>query len=48
VVTHDVGRPATAAVADLVAIVERAAMDLALGEEPSGFACALEDGAADE
>lgn len=30
-------------VADLAAIIERAAADLALAEEPSGFAVALDD-----
>jgi hypothetical protein len=33
------------AVADLAAAIERAAGDLGLGEEPAGFAAALEAGA---
>jgi hypothetical protein len=32
-------------VADLAALIERAGTDLALGEEPSNFAAALEAGA---
>lgn len=34
-----------AAAADLAAVVERAAADLRLAEEPSGFVAALEGGA---
>ena len=34
--------------ADLAAAIERAAADLALAEEPAGFAAALEAGAAPE
>lgn len=35
-------------VADAAALIERAAGDLALSEEPSGFLAALEEGAGDE
>jgi hypothetical protein len=38
-------RARAAALADLAAAVERAAGDLALGEEPSGFEAALAAGA---
>ena len=34
----------TGEVADLAAVVERAAVDLALSEEPAGFQAALEAG----
>jgi hypothetical protein len=34
--------------ADLAAIIERAAADIALSEEPAGFQRALESGASDE
>jgi len=39
------GSPATADVAALAGAIERAAGDLALSEEPSNFAAALESGA---
>lgn len=35
-------RNLTAAVADLSAVIERASVDLALSEEPSGFLAVLE------
>jgi hypothetical protein len=38
-------RPAQAEVAALAGAIERMAGDLALGEEPSGFAVALDAGA---
>jgi hypothetical protein len=38
-------RARAAALADLAAAVERAAGDLALGEEPAGFEAALDAGA---
>jgi hypothetical protein len=41
----DAERSRQAALADLVAAVERAAADLALAEEPSGFLAALDAGA---
>lgn len=44
-VTTDAERARQAALADLVAAIERAAADLALAEEPSGFAAALDAGA---
>lgn len=34
-------------VADTAALIERAAVDLALAEEPAGFLAALEEGADD-
>lgn len=43
---NDTPRDVTIEVANLAAAVERAAVDLALTEEPSGFITALEDGAA--
>jgi len=42
--TTDAERARQAALADLVAAVERAAADLGLAEEPSGFAGALAAG----
>ena len=41
-------RPLQAALADLAALIERASADLALAEEPSNFAAALDLGAAPE
>ena len=41
----DAERARQGALADLVAAVERAAVDLALAEEPSGFTAALAAGA---
>lgn len=41
-------REVQAMVADSAAVIERAAGDLALAEEPSGLLAALEDGAVDE
>lgn len=41
-------RQVKAIVADAAALIERAAADLALPEEPAGFLAALEEGAADE
>ena len=41
-------RRVKAIVADAAALIERATADLALGEEPSGFAVALEEGAVDD
>jgi hypothetical protein len=38
-------RARSGAVADLAAAIERAAGDLALGEEPAGFEAALDAGA---
>ena len=43
--TTDAERARQAALADLVAAIERAAVDLGLAEEPSGFAAALDAGA---
>src|SRR5262245_35162574 len=43
--TSDAGRARQVALADLAAAIERAAADLALAEEPSGFVAALESGA---
>lgn len=43
----DTQRHVRADVASLAAVIERAAADLALGEEPSNFAAALESGAPD-
>lgn len=37
-----------AAVADMAAVIERAAGDLALGEEPAGFLAMLDEQAADD
>lgn len=39
----DSDRHVTTQLADLAAVIERAAADLALGEEPSGFVLALEE-----
>ncbi len=44
--SQDQDRIAQAEYADLAAAMERAAVDLGLTEEPSGFVAALEDGAA--
>ncbi len=44
----DADRHVKAEVADLVAVIERLAGDLALGEEPSGLMAALEEAARDE
>ena len=41
-------RDVTIEIASLAAAVERAAADLALSEEPSGFITALDEGAGDE
>ena len=41
-------REVMAEVANIAAAVERATADLALTEEPAGFATALDEGAADE
>ena len=41
-------RQVKAIVADAAALMERAAADLALGEEPAGFLVALDEGAGDE
>jgi hypothetical protein len=41
-------RQVQADLADLAAIIERAAADVALSEEPAGFQRALENGARDE
>jgi hypothetical protein len=43
--TTDAARARAGALADLVAPIERAAVDLALGEEPAGFVAALDAGA---
>ena len=43
--TTDAERARQGALADLVAAIERAAADLALAEEPAGFAAALDAGA---
>jgi hypothetical protein len=43
--TTDAERARQGALADLAAAIERAAADLGLAEEPSGFAAALEAGA---
>jgi hypothetical protein len=43
--TTDAERARQGALADLAAAIERAAGDLGLGEEPSGFVAALERGA---
>ena len=43
--TTDAERARAGALADLVAPIERAAVDLAIGEEPAGFAAALDAGA---
>jgi len=44
----DTERHVRADAAGLAAVIERAAADLALSEEPSNLAAALEDGAPDE
>jgi hypothetical protein len=44
-VTRDAERARAGALADLIAPIERAAGDLALGEEPANFAAALDAGA---
>ncbi|MBI1737138.1 MAG: hypothetical protein HYR51_18355 [Candidatus Rokubacteria bacterium] len=41
-------RHVQAAVADMAAVIERAAGDLALAEEPAGFLAMLEQQAADD
>jgi hypothetical protein len=41
-------RQVQAIVADAAALIERAAADLALAEEPSRFLAALDEGATDE
>jgi hypothetical protein len=46
--TTSAARQVNSELADLAAIIERAAGDLALAEEPPGFARALEAGAGDE
>lgn len=43
--TTDADRARQGALADLVAPIERAAADLSLAEEPSGFQAVLEAGA---
>lgn len=43
--TTEAERARQGALADLAAAIERAAADLALAEEPAGFAAALEAGA---
>jgi hypothetical protein len=43
--TTDADRARQGALADLVAPIERAAADLSLAEEPSGFQAVLETGA---
>jgi len=43
--TTEADRARQGALADLAAAIERAAVDLGLGEEPAGFAAALEAGA---
>jgi hypothetical protein len=44
----DQDRQVKVLVADAAALIERAAGDLALSEEPAGFLAALEEAAADE
>ena len=44
----DEARHVTATVADMAAVIERAAADLALGEEPAAFLAMLEEQAADD
>ncbi len=44
----DPDRHVRAEVADLAAVIERLAGDLALGEEPSGILAVLEEAASDE
>ena len=41
-------RHVKATVADMAAVIERAAADLALAEEPSGFLALLDEQAADD
>ena len=44
----DQDRQVKVIVADAAALIERAAVDLALSEEPAGFLVALDEGAGDE
>lgn len=44
----DPNRTVKADIADLAAVIERAAAGLALAEEPAGFLAALEQGGGDD